>query len=273
MECDEQKPICSRCLKGSRECSYPPKIGEQSHSAKVIEGTKEINEVQWHNSGSESTLNLDIFKVDDSTQKVIMKFSGQGSWATASVDLFQVDGKFLTDFLRAPTDVAEYINCSSNSLMTRSISGVSPSPQPGEVIQSSTDAHTHIPTVPKSSRDQCIQFFLRFHQENIDEFHYFCYHDYRKFYTTTLMVMVQQSNALCNAVVAFSALIYSIKVNHFTRVQAFTYYALALQQLRVLLDQTTMNADECHMATAAALQLACFDVFTIWMMILIHSVS
>jgi hypothetical protein len=34
-----------------------------------------------------------------------------------------------------------------------------------------------------------------------------------------------------------------------------------------------MNIDECHMAIATSLQLACFDVFTVWMMVLIYSVS
>ena len=269
MQCDEQKPICSRCLKGPRECSYPSQIEKQSHGTKVIEGTKEINEIQLHNSGTESILNFDILNVDGKTQKEITKFSDQGSSATASsVDLVQFDQQqLLTDSPRAPTDVAEYIYSSSNPLIKPLISGLSPSPLGGELVQSSPHSHTsrviQIPTVPNSSRDHSIQFFLKFHRENINEFHYFCYHDYQKFCTTMLMAMVQQSNALCNAVVAFSALIYSIKIDHFTRVQAFTYYALALQQLRQLLDQTTMNIDECHMAIATSLQLACFDVFTI----------
>ena len=81
--------------------------------------------------------------------------------------------------------------------------------------------------------------------------------------------MVEQSNALCDAVVAFSALVYSMKIDHSARVQAFLYYTSALQQLRVLLDQTIMNVDEYHIAIATALQLASFDVFIISIKVLI----
>lgn len=207
-----------------------------------------------------------------------MKFSDEDSPAAASlIYLFQFNQQTLVDSLRAPAGIAESLYHDSNPLVTPSITGVSPFSFRGEFIQSSTHAYrsleTQIPTVPKNSRDPYVQFFLRFHQENINEFHYFCYHDDQKFCTTTLMAMVQQSDALCNAVAAFSALIYSIRIDHFTRVQAFTYYALALQQLRVLLDQTVMNVDECHMAIATSLQLACFDVSNIWIIMLTHSVS
>ena len=77
------------------------------------------------------------------------------------------------------------------------------------------------------------------------------------------MIMIEQPNALRDAVVAFSALVYSMEIDRSARVVAFLYYTSALQQLRVLLDQVTLNIDECHMALATALQLASFDVFTI----------
>ena len=155
------------------------------------------------------------------------------------------------------------------------MSGVDSLPLHEGLVQYSTETSRpiQIPTVLRSTRDYPVQFFLSFHQENINEFHYFCYHDYRKFCTTTLMTMVQQSDALLNAVVAFSALIYSIKIDRSARVQAFSYYALALQQLRILLDQITMNVDEYHMTIATALQLACFDVIALSSTMLIHSVS
>ena len=72
------------------------------------------------------------------------------------------------------------------------------------------------------------------------------------------MVMIEQSNALRDAVVAFSALIYSMKIDRSARVLAFLYYTSALQQLRVLLDQVTLNVDECHMALATAVTIGFF---------------
>ena len=88
------------------------------------------------------------------------------------------------------------------------MSGVDPFPLHEGLVRYSTATHRsrpiHIPAVLRSTRDYPVQFFLSFHQENINEFHYFCYHDYRKFCTTTLMTMVQQSDALAMQSLHFS---------------------------------------------------------------------
>jgi len=92
------------------------------------------------------------------------------------------------------------------------------------------------------------------------ESHYCLYYDYNKFITTTLLAMAEGSIALRHAVVAFSALIYSIKADRIAREQAFEHYELSIQQLRVLLDKAPMTAEERQAATATALELASFDV-------------
>lgn len=75
--------------------------------------------------------------------------------------------------------------------------------------------------------------------------------------------MAEQSNALEHAVVAFSALIYSINVHQGVRALAFLYYSKALQELRALLDKTDMDLQDCFTAVATALQLSSFDVYPI----------
>lgn len=86
------------------------------------------------------------------------------------------------------------------------------------------------------------------------------YFDYRKLCTMTLLAMAEVSDTLRHAVVAFSALIYSMKVDRAAREQAFLYYAIALKQLRSLLDKSPMTVEERHIAIATALQLSAFDV-------------
>ena len=51
--------------------------------------------------------------------------------------------------------------------------------------------------------------------------------------------------SLQHAMVAFSALIYSIKVNHRAREIAFLYYSVALRELRLLLDKPIMDMTDC----------------------------
>jgi hypothetical protein len=233
---------------------------------KIVERTKKQKESLQHISDSESSLGLDCFNLDDGEQKELVKFSGQDSPATAStVDIFQFNQQMVIDSLPVPTNITEPTFNLPNSLFTFSISGVYPTNLLEELVQSSSTPHSQEPQIPmihKSNQDRSIDFFLRFHRENINEFHHFIYHDYHKFCTTTLMIMVEQSDALRDAVVAFSALIYSIKIDRSARVQAFLYYTLALRQLRIILDQDGMDVEECYMAVATALQLASFDVFT-----------
>jgi hypothetical protein len=172
----------------------------------------------------------------------------------------------LIDSLGPPLDIGEPTLFVSNPLLTFSISGASPSSfceglrMQTSPSQSPSTVMIEIPRPPKSTRSHPNQFFLSYHQENITEYHYFMYFDYRKLCTRTLLAMAEASDALRHAVVAFSALIYSMKVNRAAREQAFLYYAIALKELRALLDKFPMTVDECHIAIATALQLSAFDV-------------
>jgi hypothetical protein len=122
---------------------------------------------------------------------------------------------------------------------------------------------TPIPRAPGCPRNQSVQFFLHFHQQTIMESHYCLYFDYNNFITTTLLGMTERSSTLRHAVVAFSALIYSIKGDRIAREQAFENYEISIQQLRVLLDRAPMTVEERQAATVTALALASFDVFAL----------
>ena len=71
--------------------------------------------------------------------------------------------------------------------------------------------------------------------------------------------MAEQSEPLRLAMVSFSALLYSLKVNPDAREMAFVFYALALQHLREVLNQP-LDIREIHYVVATTLQLSTFDV-------------
>ena len=255
-------------MRGARECAYPAPLQNTSTNTlrKIVEQTKKQKENPQHVSDSESTSDLDWFNVDVGIQTGLAKFADQDSPATAStVDLVQFDQQMIIDSPKVPADITEDTFDPPNSLFSFSISGDSSSFLEELVQSSSSTLHSQelqIPMTLKSNKDHSVHFFLRFHHENVNEFHRFIYHDYHKFCTTTLMAMVEQSGALRDAVAAFSALIYSMKIDRSARVQAFTYYTLALRELRIILDQDTMDIEECHLAVTTALQLASFDAFS-----------
>lgn len=104
-------------------------------------------------------------------------------------------------------------------------------------------------------------FFLQYHRETITANHYFCYYDYKQRFTHMLFSMAEQCDALRFAMIAFSAVIYSIaNLDVSARERAFVYYAKSLQGLQGLLEQFPTGYEEHQAAIATVLQLGTFDV-------------
>jgi len=122
----------------------------------------------------------------------------------------------------------------------------------------------HAITVPRSPTPSpthpAIRFFLTYHKERIIPAHYFRYFDYSEFFTKSLMAMADGSEVLQSAVVAFSALVFSVKVHQRVRPLAFYFYSRALQQLGPILDEAESEKSSFYAAVATALELASFDV-------------
>jgi hypothetical protein len=116
---------------------------------------------------------------------------------------------------------------------------------------------------PMPFRTPVESFFLQYHRETITACHYFCYYDYKQRFINMLFSMSEQCDALRYAMIAFSAVIYSIaNVDLSARERAFVYYAQSLQQLRSLLEKGP-TGHEHQSAIATVLQLGTFDVVTL----------
>ena len=169
----------------------------------------------------------------------------------------------LIDSLAAPPESIDPL-FNPNPLMTFSIAGTSPNSFCQELLYPSPKAVEsgliRLARPPKDTRTHPVQFFLNYHHENVTHSHYFVDYDRNNFYSSILPGMAADSPALKHALVAFSALIYSLKIDRGAREQAFLYYALALQQLRELLNTIPTDTEECQVAIATALQLSTFDV-------------
>jgi hypothetical protein len=113
---------------------------------------------------------------------------------------------------------------------------------------------------PTSRFQESVQFFLNYHHETITEANYFRWQDYPKFCTKLMFAMSEKSDSLRFAMVSFSALVYSNKIQPAVRELAIVYYAKTLQELQLVLYETDMDLEGCFTAVATALQLSLFDV-------------
>lgn len=125
----------------------------------------------------------------------------------------------------------------------------------------STDVRTDLTLSTRlpSIQPQLLNPLIEFHRQNVTEYHYFFYHDYPKFFTTDLLMMSEDSEALRNAVAAFSALVYSTKY-YSARELAFVYYDFAVVELRHALGAFKPDEYHVHIVIATAMTLATFDV-------------
>ena len=234
------------------------------------------------NSGTESS--SPDFRLSDEDEeyttrpKAIVRFDSNSSADSPTNDptdqfsTLKVDQQMLIDSLNPPTFVTEPLNFTPPPLTFSSIRGLSPTSF-SQGLQSQASTTVLSPRVisvprtlsPPADHTLPIRFFLNFHRESITEAHYFRYYDYNKMHTKVLFAMAEELDAMRHALVAFSALIYSIKIHSDARVIAFIYYAISLQELHTLLNKpvTDMAMWEWQGAVATALQLSTFDVLPI----------
>jgi hypothetical protein len=265
-QCDERKPICLRCEKGSRECAYPLSL-KKSSKAKVVN-------TQPDSSSSGSDSESDFLDAEDSPVAIV-KFTSASGHSPVDRDPFgelQTNQQTLVDSFQTRSSDNEHMFDLHASLLR--LSEVGPNIDSGSIRQQSASPVTAndalcLPRSPRSNKSQLVQFFLKYHQMAISAAHYFRFYDYQQLSTKLLPGMADQSDALRHAMVAFSAFIYSMKVERAAREVAFLYYSVALRDLRSLLDKPSIGVDEYHTAVATALQLSAVDVFPLYFVVLI----
>lgn len=132
---------------------------------------------------------------------------------------------------------------------------------------------TRIPRPPQSNRNGLIQFFIKFHQNAVTHAHYFLFYDFQQLCGKLLFAMAEQFDALRFAMAAFSALIYSVKIDIAERERALLYYSIALYELRLRLQTSPNNIAEYLGTVATVLLLSTFDVSSLEIVSLISAFS
>ncbi|KAL7276103.1 hypothetical protein RUND412_000921 [Rhizina undulata] len=233
VKCDETHPICERCQKGGRECTYPEIIPSSKPSG-----------AQKHKrdkpSSRDDSSSLDELEEEDE------EYDDKPSPASAPRLKTSVSLNHLRTQRRDswPTELGR------RGKNRKTVSSLDPSPSPGnDYIDSST------PTSPAESLRRTasfvnlinspewasiphdIAFYLNYHQQMLTCHHYLLKADTIKFFKSTLLSHALNNEALMYAVAAFSAFHYSVQ--HKTGVfQTFLeYYNMSVGLLRVSLDQ------------------------------------
>jgi len=113
---------------------------------------------------------------------------------------------------------------------------------------------------PRPVRDDLIPFFLSYHIQNINYGRYFWYCDHYRFIKEGLFDLAKSSDPLRYAIAAFSALIYSIQLDHRMKRFTFFFYAKAIQELQHVIDNETTDSEmSIYTTVATILELASIE--------------
>ena len=271
-QCDEQQPVCFRCKTSLRECSYP--LGAIRPT--VVVGLFQSVETGGDSTASTTSHSSPGSEPQDCPETPAPKERIKHVVLTGS-RLLRHDAVSDLDVERQPALIG-----TNTSIVAMKIRGqpkkIRPllpnifAPTSGFTV---TDYNNPFLKLPKSElypdlatisispnsksiRNKHMEFFLRFHQERITSAHYFVWFDYHELHTKHVHAMAESCLALQYSVVAFSALVYSVKEQRIGNELALLYYTMAMKELQLLLND--LADTDSDVALATALQLSSFDV-------------
>lgn len=121
----------------------------------------------------------------------------------------------------------------------------------------------HVPSLYKTPRpidDNLMLLLLSYHRQNISYGRYFWFWDHYRFIREGLFELAKQSDSLQYAIAAFSALIYSIQVDHNMKQFTFLFYSKAIKELQHVINTDSIDSEAVLYATMATiLELASIE--------------
>lgn len=189
VKCDEKRPICDRCQKGSRECVYPDPPpskgsgGQPTRNKSTSASATPASPLSSTGEGDEDTelkSKLEtIHDEDESTEP----------WLPSSAQTIRSRQDSETP---SQDDNKSVSPAASSTFLSTPLQPVDPSlPNEGRPDWSS---------LPPD-----FQYYLNWFDKNVTYFHYGVNNDVEDFFKTTLPVLAAQNEALLNALVGFAA--------------------------------------------------------------------
>ncbi|EPS44900.1 hypothetical protein H072_1109 [Dactylellina haptotyla CBS 200.50] len=209
VKCDEARPICERCAKGGRQCTFPD-------AAAAPKAPRARRKQSSHGTGSTNTQEKSPSPDDQESD-------------TCFSDVHSIDLRYLSAYpLDSPNPT---LSAAGSARSQRSLSPIA-MPYSGETYTESRyplylhdnrsdsmlgslpldEAFTEA-TTTASAEQTDVDFWLRYHEQNITFRQYLLKSDTSGFFTRTLLSYAAQNDALLYSVIAFSAYHFFVNEN------------------------------------------------------------
>lgn len=263
IKCDENRPLCERCRKGSRECVYPsPTASSSSKASSRTTAKSRAGRPQSRGSDSSTKVESETLSplqpiIDEEEPDSAVsesRPSPASATTTSQPDLRKSQSAQSLGKHRArPTsDASSYTKEQSSSPSTESPRFESMSVRSGSLGHSITEL------LNNARLPDDLRFYLNFHQDFLTPPHFFLRQPSSHFVHHSLIELALQYEPLLYALVAFSAYHHSLHTPGGKLYTFLKYYNKAL----VLLRKSLGSGEEHTEATlCTVLVLTTFEVF------------
>ncbi|KAL2061737.1 hypothetical protein VTL71DRAFT_7115, partial [Oculimacula yallundae] len=263
VKCDETRPLCERCKKGSRECVYPETSTSAKASRSGSSGTLTLSSHESPESSSDES--------DDGVIRERLKAIPDEDEAPDDVSKYGMQQSSASQFVGGQKSMARHDSETPSLVQDK---GASPTPStegsvgygPHDVIAVSRLKRTGLPLSSPTDTLRSdwshlpldLQFYLTYFFENVTHLHYSLKFDSGNFLQTSFLDAALRNEPLLYAVVGFSAFQRTLHTTQ-GRIQDFLqYYNKAVSLLL-----TSLKRGERHTTGTllAILQLATVEEF------------
>lgn len=208
VKCDEARPVCERCRKGKRDCTYPEKTISSKPNRSVQKSKS---------SGTSSSSSSD--EHEDSQPTFMTPDGSDGTSVASSSRQVRADSKRSTILEEYNGAVAE---------MQSQLENKAAKTNPEIILSQTPDWKTY----PKD-----VKFYLEFFRDNITYCHYAFKHDCRDFLKTAYLEAAISFKPLLYSLVAFTAYHYALRHPDSKPERFLDYYDQSVSLFRATLSK------------------------------------
>ncbi|KAJ6179620.1 hypothetical protein N7519_010081 [Penicillium mononematosum] len=274
IKCDETRPLCERCRKGSRDCVYPSPTASSSASKASSRSTAKSRAGRQQSHGSDSSTKVDsdtlsplqpiIDEEEPDSSVSESRPSPASATTTSQQDLRKSQSaQSLRKHNAGPTsEPSSYAKEQSSSPSTESPRFESLSVRSGSLGHSTTEL------INNARLPDDLRFYLNFHQDFMTPPHFFLRQSSSHFIHYSLVELALHYEPLLYALVGFSAYHYSLHSPGGKLYRFLQYYNKAL----ILLRKSLGSGEEHSEATlCTVLVLTTFEEYIgDWMNMIDH---
>lgn len=260
IKCDESRPVCERCRKGSRDCVYPSPTAPSSKAGARV--AAKSRSARPPSRGSDSSGKAEAEDVSP-LEPIIDEEEPESAGAVSRPSSTSVTSSSRPDLHRTQ---------SGQSLRRRSLkqapeSSLDPSSSPSTEgsrfesvsVRSASISHSISELLNSSRLSDDLRFYLDFHREFMSHEHFFLRRSSARFIHHSIIELALGYDPLLYALVGFSAYHHTLQTSGGKLYTFLRYYNKAL----VLLRKSLGSGEEHTEATlCTVLVLTTFEVFS-----------